>query len=68
MHHKSGTGKVLNAGLSASADKLCRFKLPLSAVSSQVQKDKSKACGFTLESVGFYAVGDFSVNLMFSAP
>lgn len=44
--------------------------LPLSAVSSQVQMDKSKACGFSLESVSFYAAGDFSINsgLMFSAP
>lgn len=44
--------------------------MPLSALSSQVQKDKSTACGFSLESVRFYAVGDFSINLslMFSAP
>lgn len=51
---------MLNAGL----------PLPLSAMSSQVQEDKSKACGFSLESVSFYAVGDFSINssLMFSAP
>lgn len=44
--------------------------LPLSALPSQVQKDKSKACGFSLESVRFYAVGEFSINsgLMFSVP
>lgn len=62
-HHKSGT--YAREGAEHSFIRV----LPLSAMSSQVQKDKSKACGFSLESVTFYAAGDFSINssLVFTA-
>lgn len=63
-HHKSGTYAK------ERAERSFIRVLPLSAMSSQVQKDKSTACGLSLESVPFYAVGDLSINssLMFTAP